>query len=58
MSSEPATGRLETLLAEASWLEGLARALVRDRDEARDLVQEVWGAAAERAPSELAVSTV
>ncbi|MEQ1893297.1 MAG: sigma factor, partial [Planctomycetota bacterium] len=36
------TGRAEDLLAEASWLEGLARALVGDREEARDLVQEVW----------------
>src|SRR5688572_10638789 len=53
MSSEPATGRLETLLAVATWLEGLARALVRDREEARDLVQEVWVAAAERAPARI-----
>lgn len=53
MTSEPATGRLETLLAEASWLEALARALVGDREEARDLVQEVWVAAAERAPSRI-----
>src|SRR5262245_27580187 len=53
MTSEPATGRIEALLAEASWLEGLARALVNDRDEARDLVQEVWVAATERAPARI-----
>lgn len=43
--------RLQGLLAEARWLESLARALVADPDEARDLVQEVWTTAAERAPA-------
>ncbi len=43
--------RLRGLLAEARWLESLARALVADPDEARDLVQEVWTTAAERAPA-------
>src|SRR4030095_2391015 len=41
MTSEPVPVRMESLLAEARWLEGLARALVVDREEARDLVQEV-----------------
>ena len=34
--------RVEELLAEARWLEGLARALVGEREAARDLVQDVW----------------
>lgn len=50
MPPPPRSGSLDLLLAEARWLEGLARALVRDREEARDLVQDVWTAAAEGAP--------
>lgn len=34
--------RVEELLAEARWLEGLALALVGEREAARDLVQDVW----------------
>ncbi|MBI5364390.1 MAG: sigma-70 family RNA polymerase sigma factor [Planctomycetes bacterium] len=47
----PPAPRLEALLAEARWLERLARELVSDREEARELVQEVWTAAAARAPA-------
>src|SRR5262245_54597138 len=47
----PANPKLDTLLAEARWLEALARALVADPEDARDLVQDVWTAAAARAPA-------
>ena len=44
------TARVEDLLAEVSWLEGLASALVGNREEARDLVQEVWVRTLEERP--------
>jgi RNA polymerase sigma factor (sigma-70 family) len=40
----------EALLAHASWLRGLALRLVRDADDADDLVQETWVATMEHAP--------
>jgi RNA polymerase sigma factor (sigma-70 family) len=40
----------ETLLAHASWLRGLALRLVRDADEADDLVQDTWVATVQHAP--------
>lgn len=51
MTSDPIPIPLAALLSEARWLEGLARALAADREEARDLVQDVWVAAAEHAPA-------
>ncbi|MBK7875893.1 MAG: sigma-70 family RNA polymerase sigma factor [Planctomycetes bacterium] len=53
MAHAPDPAPLDALLAEARWLEGLARALVADREEARDLVQEVWTKAAARPPERL-----
>ncbi|HEY4242579.1 MAG TPA: sigma-70 family RNA polymerase sigma factor [Kofleriaceae bacterium] len=43
---------LEKLMSELSWLERLARALVRDESDARDLVQDTWLVAAEHAPTD------
>lgn len=45
--------QIEDLLTEAHWLEGLARALVADREEARELVQEVWVRALEGKPADV-----
>jgi RNA polymerase sigma-70 factor (ECF subfamily) len=50
MERNTMTARVEDLLAESSWLEGLARALVGDREEARELVQEVWVRTLEERP--------
>ena len=47
------TSRIEELLAEARWLEGLARALVCEREEARELVQEVWLRTLEQPPRDV-----
>ena len=41
---------IENLLAEADWLERLARQLTRNRDRAEELVQETWLAALSRPP--------
>ncbi|MCE9596170.1 MAG: sigma-70 family RNA polymerase sigma factor [Planctomycetes bacterium] len=46
----PVDKTLENLIAKASWIRQLARALVRDADAADDLVQEAWVAALERGP--------
>lgn len=40
----------EHLLQDAAWLEGLARTLAHDRDDADDLVQEAWITAWQRQP--------
>jgi RNA polymerase sigma-70 factor (ECF subfamily) len=45
MTGEPKDGRLERLLAEAGWLDRLARRLVADPAEADEVVQETWVAA-------------
>lgn len=42
---------LEELLTQAGWAHRLARTLVRDGDDADDLVQEAWIAAARRPPN-------
>jgi len=47
------TASIEALLAEARWLEGLARALVGERESARDLVQEVWTRTLEHPPRDV-----
>ena len=41
---------LESLLVHADWLRALARCLAANRDEADDLVQQTWMAAAESPP--------
>ncbi|MBX3162172.1 MAG: sigma-70 family RNA polymerase sigma factor [Deltaproteobacteria bacterium] len=43
---------LEKLMSELSWLRRLASALVRDENDANDLVQETWLVAAEHAPTD------
>ncbi|HTF89232.1 MAG TPA: sigma-70 family RNA polymerase sigma factor [Planctomycetota bacterium] len=42
--------RIELLLAQSDWLRRLAIGLVRDSDQAEDLVQDTWVAALRRAP--------
>lgn len=42
--------RLEELLAQADWVTGLVRKLVRDADVADDIVQETWVRALENTP--------
>ncbi|HTL36709.1 MAG TPA: RNA polymerase sigma factor, partial [Kofleriaceae bacterium] len=44
--------QLDRLMAELSWLKRLASALVRDKSDADDLVQETWLAATEDAPTD------
>lgn len=44
--------QLEKLMSELSWLKRLASALVRDENDANDLVQETWLVAAEHAPTD------
>jgi len=44
--------QLEKLTSELSWLKRLASALVRDENDANDLVQETWLVAAEHAPTD------
>ena len=43
---------LEKLLSELSWLKRLASALVRDENDADDVVQETWLVAAEHSPTD------
>ncbi len=45
MSPRPDDGRLDELLAQAGWLDRLARRLVADPGEADEVVQETWVAA-------------
>ncbi len=45
MSARPDDGRLDELLAQAGWLDRLARRLVADPAEADEVVQETWVAA-------------
>jgi RNA polymerase sigma-70 factor (ECF subfamily) len=44
--------QLEKLTSELSWLKRLASALVRDENDANDLVQDTWLVAAEDAPTD------
>lgn len=54
MRPDPIDVSLEELLRNASWLRRLALSLVRDSDEAEDLVQETWVRALEKSPQETA----
>jgi RNA polymerase sigma factor (sigma-70 family) len=50
MSNRSDEPLVESVLAEATWLRGLALCLARDHDEAEDLVQETWMAAMRASP--------
>jgi RNA polymerase sigma factor (sigma-70 family) len=51
MSNRAPTATLEELLAHAGWARRLARRLTADADDAEDLLQETWIAAAHRPPT-------
>src|SRR5258706_127731 len=50
-SDSSAPLNLEALLSQATWVRQLAAHLVRDPDQAEDLVQETWRRALERPPT-------
>jgi RNA polymerase sigma factor (sigma-70 family) len=50
MSSRPIEPNLEELLRHASWLKNLALSLVKDPDQAEDMVQQTWVKALEHPP--------
>ena len=50
MDSMSPSDRAELALRQTPWLRRLARQLVRDPDDAEDLVQETWVRAFERPP--------
>jgi RNA polymerase sigma-70 factor, ECF subfamily len=55
MSSQREPGRLDELLAQAGWLDRLARRLVLDPAEADEVVQETWMAALRGKPESRSV---
>lgn len=52
MDNAETSARLEVLFREESWLQALARSLVRDNAAAQDLIQDVWTAALENPPED------
>ncbi len=51
---EPRPTNIEDLFAHAGWVRALAYQLVVNRDHVDDVVQQVWAAALERPPTEVA----